>query len=325
MKRNNRLRLFALLAAFVLLFTLAACGEDDVDWVTGETYATGQQSTAATTAATGEGQTTATAPTQRIEGSYPAPVFKPGRYSMINSTTTLTEYQNASGAAYYSEQTMSRYTYGLDIKTASGGGLTCAVTFDAIYITNTVDGETEVLLDTSIRDYLSVSTEPYYNIIGRSFTADIAADGSVAGLSGVEKLIAELPGSADLLDKENLTGVVGSLFYPIPNEFADGTSWTLEQYGLPNKYTLSRLARGQFEISIQGTEQQPFSYDTADGSFTVSYDTVSAMTGTMYMDTANRALQEINSVQHSSGAIFDEKTRTPFSYSVTSHSVVSAR
>lgn len=305
------------------LFSLCVtgCGDDDIDWVTGETYATGGASTSGTT-----GTTTAFSGAA-LDGSYEAPVFRGGRYSMVNSSTTVTEYLTESGAVYYSDSTVSRYTYGLDIS-AKGDGFECVMSFDNIYIAETVSGTTTVLLDTTTRDYLNVSTEPYYDIIGLSFRVTVGADGAVGGISGVDELIAEHPNSAVLLDKENLLGVAQSFFYPIPDTFADGTAWTLDQYGLVNTYRVTSLARDRFGIAITGPEQQPFAYDTADG-LTLNYTNVSALSGTLHMDMNNRALQEITSMQKSSGVItgtLDGNTiEIPFNYNVTSLTTVTAK
>ncbi|MBE6760173.1 MAG: hypothetical protein E7554_08845 [Ruminococcaceae bacterium] len=318
MKRILSIFLAALLALTALC--AAGCGDDDVDWVTGETYAT--SGTGKTTAATDAANPT-DGSAAGIEGSYPAPQFRPGKYSMVNTSTTVTEYVTENGAVYYSESAVSQYTYGLDIS-AAGSGLRCVMSFDGILITQTVSGETMVLLDTSTRDYLSASTEPYYDIIGQSFVVSIGADGSVTGIEGVEDIIAEYPGSAMLLDKDNLTGVASSFFYPIPDTFADGTAWTLKQYDLENIYRLTSLARDRFGITITGPEQQPFSYPTEDG-LTLDYSKVSPLSGTLYMNKDNRALQEITSMQKSSGTITGEGVDIIFNYNVTSLTTVTEK
>lgn len=317
MKRS----LSILLAAVLLLSVLCAagCGGDDVDWVTGETYATSGTGSAGKTT----GTTTTTAVHSSIEGSHKAPAFKPGSYSMVNSSTAVTEYVTPSGASYYSESTVSRYSYGLEIS-KKGDGLQCVMSFDNIYIAQTVSGETTVLLDTSTRDYLSADTEPYYDIIGLSFVVKLGSDGSVKGLEGVEKLLEQYPGSAALLDKENLLGVASSYFYSVPDTFADGTAWTLEQYGLENTYRLTSLARDRFGVTITGPEQQPFSYDTEDG-LTVDYSEVSPLSGTLYIHKDNRALQEITSMQKSGGTINGEGVDITFTYDVTSLTTVTEK
>lgn len=312
-----------LLAAAVALLSLCAagCGDNDIDWVTGETYATGGAVTSATSGTT-------TLPSgSALDGSYAAPVFRDGRYSMVNTSTTVTEYLSDAGAVYYSESTVSRYTYGLDIS-RKGDGIECVISFDNIYIAQTVSGATTVLLDTTTRDYLSASSEPYYDIIGLSFRVTVGADGAVSGIEGVDELIAEYPNSAVLLDEENLLGVAQSFFYPMPDTFADGTSWVLDQYGLANTYRVTSLARDRFGITIAGPAQQPFAYDTADG-LTLNYTEVSALTGTLHMDMNNRALQEITSMQKSSGVITGsldgQALEIPFNYNVTSLTTVTAK
>lgn len=310
MKRS----LSVFLAAVFLLTALCAagCGGDDVDWVTGQTYATNGSSTApsgGTTTQSGESHSS-------IEGSHSAPAFKKGRYSMVNASTALTEYVTDAGAVYYSESTLSQYTYGLDIS-PKGDGLKCVMSFDNVLISQTIAGTTTVLLDTSTRDYLSADTEPYYDIIGLSFLVNIGADGAVKSIEGVDELIKEYPGSAMLLDEENLMGVASSYFYTIPGTFADGTAWTLEQYDLVNTYTLTSLARDRFGVTITGPEQQPFSYPTEDG-LTVNYSKVSPLSGTLYIDKDNRALQEITSMQKSSGSITGLEEDIIFNYNVTS-------
>lgn len=311
-----------LISAGLVLLTLCAagCGKDDIDWVTGETYATGGGSTPATSA------TTSALSGSALGGSYDAPTFRDGRYSMVNTSTTVTEYLTDSGAVYYSDSTVSRYTYGLDIA-KKGDGLECVMSFDNIYIAQTVSGTTTVLLDTTTRDYLSASTEPYYDIIDLSFTVTVGADGAVSGISGVDKLIENYPNSAVLLDEENLLGVAQSFFYPMPDTFADGTAWVLDQYGLANTYRVTSLARERFGVTITGPEQQPFAYNTADG-LTLNYTSVSALSGTLHMDMNDRALQEITSMQKSSGVITGtldgEALEIPFNYNVTSLTTVTA-
>ncbi len=317
---NRTLSIF--LAALLVMLSLctSGCGDDKVDWVTGEAYATsGTGRTTASTVSTSPADSV----TGSIEGSHPAPQFKPGRYSMVNTSTTVTEYVTDAGAVYYSESTVSRYTYGLDI-TSAGEGLRCVMSFDGILITQSISGENQILLDTSTRDYLSASTEPYYDIIGQSFIVNIGADGSVTGVEGVEDIIAEYPNSAMLLDKDNLTGVASSFFYPVPDTFTDGTAWTLNQYDLVNTYRLTSLARDRFGITITGPEQKPFSYNTEDG-LTLDYSKVSPLSGTLYMNKDNRALQEITSMQKSSGTITGEGVDIIFNYNVTSLTAVTEK
>ena len=321
MKRSLNIFLAILMA--LLTLCAAGCGDDDVDWVTGETYAT--VGTTSASSPSNDISSVTTAPSGAvIYGSYTAPVFRSGKYSMVNTSTTLTEYLTDAGSVYYSESTVSRYTYGLNI-TAGNSGIDCVMSFDNIYIAQTVSGNTTILLDTSTRDYLSASTEPYYDIIGLSFKVSIGADGAVSGISGVEQLIADYPNSAMLLDESNLLGVAQSYFYPIPDSFADGTAWTMDQYGLVNTYRVTSLARDKFGITITGPEQQPFAYSTADG-LTLNYNNVSALSGTLYMDISNRALQEITSMQKSSGLITGtlegQELAIPFNYNVTSLTTV---
>ena len=304
-----------LLAALLVLLSLCAagCGGDDIDWVTGESYATSGNSSIGTTA---PADTVPTVPSGSIEGSYDAPRFKPGKYTMVNASTSLTEYVNDGGGAYYSESTLSQYTYGLEIS-GSGDTTRCVMSFDNILISETIGGETTVLLDTSTRDYLSADTEPYYDIIGLRFTVIIGGDGAVKGIDGVDKLIAQYPNSAMLLDKENLIGVASSFFYPIPDTFENETAWELVQYDLVNTYRVTSLARDRFGITINGPQQQPFTYNTDDG-LTVTYSKVSPLSGTLYMDMNNRALQEITSMQKSSGSITGSDVDITFNYNVTS-------
>ena len=319
MKRTLSIFLAALLVLTALC--AAGCGDDKVDWVTGEAYATsGTGKTTAPTSPTSPNDGSAAA---EIEGSYATPQFKPGKYSMENTSTTVTEYVTESGAVHYSESTVSKYIYGLDIS-SDGDGLKCVMSFDGILITQNISGENMVLLDTSTRDYLSAATEPYYNIIGQSFVVKIGADGSVTGIEGVEDIVAEYPDSAMLLDKEKLLGVASSYFYAIPDTFESGTVWTLNQYELVNTYRLTSLARDRFGITITGPEQQPFSYNTEDG-LTLNYSKVSPLSGTLYMNMENRALQEITSMQKSSGTITGEGVDLVFYYNVTSLTAVTEK
>ncbi len=316
MKRN--LSLFLAVVSVLLILCAAGCGKEEIDWVTGEAYAT--TGTSSTTRPSVSTEASQSGITGSVGGTYDAPKFLPGKYSMVNASSTLTEYVNEAGTPYYAESTLSQYTYGLDIS-ESGGGFKCVMSFDNILISQTISGTTTVLLDTSIRDYLSADTEPYYDLIGLSFTVNIGADGSVTDVQGVEQLVAQYPNSAMLLDKENLRGVASSFFYPIPGTFTDGTSWVMEQYDLSNVYRVTSLARDRFGISINGPKQQPFSYSTEDG-LTLDYSDVSPLTGTLYMDIFNRALQEITSMQKSSGTITGEGVDILFNYNVTSITTV---
>lgn len=309
-------RIIATISALLALLTLfAGCGEEDVDWITGETIGSGS----AATTTTAPSAVSSAEVSDRLE-SQPSPVFKPGGYKMTNSTTAITSYLTDAGAVYSSYSSISRYVYNIDMS-ANASGFTLRFTFDSIYLADDDGSGENVVLDSASRDYLSVYTEPYYDIIGKTFTVSADARCNVTGISGVDEIIAECPNSANLLDKDNLLGVAQAFIYPIPDAFGEGTAWTLKQYGVSYTYSLSRLSRGKFEIVLGGEAQQPEAYTTDDG-YTVSYTKVEPLSGTLYMSAENRALQEISSLQKSAGTISGSDGATAFCYDVYSFSTV---
>ena len=297
MRRANRLhtRCAAILLACVLLALSAACGDSGEDWITTDSTAT-----------TASGGTTATTVSSEFSGDYTAPVFRTGRYKMVSTSINNSVYKDGVGTTLYSDGTMTRYTYILDI-TVSDAGIVCRYTFSEIYGTSTEDGEESVVIDTTNSSLKDSTTQVFYDLIGRSFSASAGTNGVLSGVTGISDIVADVPDAATLISDDLMYSMASDLFYSMPSVFTTGTSWMLTQHGVTNTYSLSRMSRGSFGVSIIGSELTlPDPVTDADG-YTTTFSSMLPLSGFLWLDQTDRAVQELTSYQRSEGMFANDE------------------
>ena len=295
-KRQND-RLFRLLAVGVALLLIIAgilvfsdCGGDD-EWVAGSGTSDNADGSAAS-----------------LNGAFAAPAFRDGRYRMVSSVVNAEDYNDGAGSTLYGYSSTTRYEYLLDI-TAFADGIKCVYTFDRIVGSSddngTGAGDTE--LDTADKDAYTEELSPFYDLIGRSFTVQTDADCGSVSISGIDELLAAVPGANGLIDEETMLSMARDLFYPLPQTFTDGTSWTVNSYGIDNEYSVKRLERGRFNVQISGGESALPPPTTDANGYVTEYTSCAPLTGTLMLDQSDRAVQELSTFQRYSGSISDSE------------------
>ncbi len=291
-RQNDRLLRLLLLGVAALLiiagiFAFSDCGGKD-DWVIGE-----------------GGDSSDSNQGSLLNGVFAAPSFKSGRYKMISSAINAEDYHDGAGSTLYSYSSSTKYEYLLDL-TADSDGIECRYTFAGIYGSTNDNGTTAVELNTADPEAYNDALAPFYDLIGKSFTVTANADCTDVVISGIDELLAEVPGAANLIDGDTMLSMAKDIFYQMPSTFTDGTEWKVNSYGLNNVYSVKKLDRGYFNISITG-DQPTLPADTTDGNgFVTSYDSSSPLSGTLIVDQNNRAVQELSTYQRYNGSISDD-------------------
>lgn len=287
-RQNDRLLRLLLLGVAALLILAGVlifsdCGGKGDDWVSGSAEGSSQESS--------------------LNGVFSAPAFKSGSYVMESSVIDKEEYTDGNGGTLFTFSSTTKYKYLLDIS-ADENGIICKYTFASIFGSSNTNGEETVELNTD-GEMSSEELKPYYDLIGKSFVVTASADCSRVEIAGVDELTAAVPGAAGLLDKDSLLSMARDIFYKMPSSFTDGTSWVVNSYGVDNTYSVRRFERGRFSIGITGGEPAlPSPTTSAEGYVTV-YDSASPLTGTLFIDRDDRAVQELSTNQRYGGSISD--------------------
>lgn len=299
-KRQNDRLLHILIIGVAALIIIAAvllisdCGKDEEGWLGSSGEMMG------TVSGSDSGKENAA-----LEGVFAAPEFKDGSYTMVSAAVTQEDYTDGTGQVIYTFSSTTRYTYQLDIKRQKSG-IICTYTFKNIYGASGENGETAVQIDTADPDKYSEELSMFYDLLGKSFIITADSRGNITGITGVEELLAACPDSASLIDRELLLNMAADLFYEIPATFDADTEWSRNQFESANTYTLKNLKNGRFGIEIAGAQAAlPDPFTDASG-YTTAYTSVSPLTGSLWIDQYDRALQELSTYQRSSGTFADQ-------------------
>lgn len=305
MKRNNIKAVLSTLCAAVLVamtLTGCSCGGEDTDWVTGDAIGSSSPQSAQTTPSAATSAPTAA--DSGMSGSYAAPQFKSGVYEMVSTVINKEVYTDGTGATVYEASVMTRYTYRLDIAVGSDG-IDCKYTFKSVYGTTDLGSQTVVGVNTQDASLMSDDTKVYYDIIGKSFTSRANAQGELQSVSGIDEIIKQVPAAAAILGNELMQSLAADLFYAMPTSFEQGTSWQLVQYGITNTCTVQRIFGSNFGIDIKGGTITPAAPTTDSEGYTTTYTETQPLSGTIWMDMTDRAVQEMSSQQKTSGTLTD--------------------
>lgn len=287
---RKAVRALCVIAAAALVFAFSGCGEKGNDWIT-------SPESEDVSAANGIGG-------EPFEGQFSAPSFFPGTYIMTNDTVNSQTYTDVNGKLVYSGSMLTRYIYTLDISVDET--ITCRYTFKSIYGSSTADGQSSVEVDTSDQSLRNDGNAVFYDLIGRSFTVTADKNADITGINGVDGILSEVSGADRLIDEELLYNMAEDLFYVMPDTLGYGTSWKRNQYGIENTYTVDRLSRGMLGVSIKGGSAGLPEPVRDDEGYTTTYLSVDNITGSLWLDQTDRAVQEISTAQKSRGTIADD-------------------
>lgn len=296
-KLNGRL-LMALLAGVAVLLIIAGvlllsdCSSDE--WISSGGTANGDY----------DASFIGTDSSDAVSGVYAAPAFCSGTYTMLSTVSTSEDYTDGNGKVIYSYSSTTKYTYQLDI-TVDDNGIVCKYTFVNIYGAVNDNGTLTIDVNTTDPSNYSDSVAAFYDLLGQSFIVTADASGNILSLDGVSEIVAAYPDTESLLDTSTLLSMAGDLFYVMPSTFTDGTTWTVNAYGVKNTYALSKLRGGRFGVDISSEDYElPDPYTDSYG-YTTAYTAFSPLTGTLWIDQNDRAVQELTTCQHSEGTYAD--------------------
>lgn len=317
--------LFVVAVVCLFITVCSSCSESsEEDWV-----GISQEAQSSTSSSSTQTTTTTTTTASTPAKNYSAPEFKSGTYTMEQESISKTEYKNL-GSVYYTAVERCIYYYTLKIS-SDDDGIKCTYRFDRIYIEQSerYSGEEEnkvILLDTDSDDYYSSASKCYYEIIGTSFTVYANSDGGFKSISGVDDIIDKHPSAAELISSESMASMARDLFFALPGSLYEGLGVKPHSEYAENAYVFSKLSRGNYVFNISGAAQEGYSYeDSSSGStVVVEISKVEPASGTLLISEKNRAEQELNMIQKSSGTMSypDEGLTIAFDYSYSSNILI---
>lgn len=314
-KKLNKAAAILLTAAAALC--LASCGDEPQRLDQSQAQPTaGNSVTVSTESASGEASV--------ITGQYPAPGFRSGVYHMV-STNVNEQTASSGGAVYYAQKSTLTYEYDLNLSVSAEGAV-CAYTFTRVSWSDSVNGEVSGVLDTDNPAGRSDASEMYYELVGQTFYITTDRYYNVTGISGVAEIIAAHPAVYQLINEQSLLALGGDLFYPLPETISAGTSWGLVQNGMQNTYTMTKM-RGDMlgaVISGGGIALPEPTYDSSSG-ITLAYTSAEPLSGTLWMSSGDRCVQELSSYQRSAGTLTGPDLAADISVTVASTCKITAK
>lgn len=226
------------------------------------------------------------------------PKFKSGNYVM-ESTTRYEQiyYQGKSIASHVA--TSQTYTYDIKLSVKDNGSIAAVYTFKRIQ--TGYEGSETYTMDTNDKSGRDEDTAVYYDIIGQSFTVNVTS-GFKLSVKGIDKIHKNYPDTVDLIDDENMLEIAKDLFYNIEGPLTAGSSWKLNQSGIVNTYSVTKLNDKNIVVNIAGGAldvPDPFTRE----EITYTYEKCEALSGSLVINRSNRMIQEQSSYQGNSGEI----------------------
>lgn len=290
MVRIKTNRIFALLAALLICLSMSGCRKE-------YTRLDRPNTTNPTTTTT---TTIAALQEQPEEFSVSAPQFHTGSYQMV-STSTVEEAYSSQGSTFLTYHDTTSYSYNLGITRADDGSLTAVYTYTRAAVNVEQNYAGSVSTYSFSTDDISAMTEEnawMYQLIGKSFSVSVDPSMNITGLN-IET------GLAELVDNETLATMALDLFYPLPQTIANGTSWQISD-SVASVYSAKKLQDNMLVVGFTGPEIiLPYIYTDPNGQYTVTYTSYPPMDGSLWISTADRAIQEMSTSSVRSGKYTD--------------------
>lgn len=310
----------ALTALLICFGTLTACQKEMPKRLDGmyssDTSSEGANTDSGAESDTENTESTASKDTDDTAGEekIAVPPFKAGSYVMDSSTSyEQMYYQGKSIVSRVS--TTQTYTYGIKLSVKDSGAMTAVYTFQRIQ--TGYEGSQSYTMDTDDKSGRDEDTAVYYDLIGQSFTVNITPDFALT-VKGVDKIHKNYPDTAELIDDDNMREVASDLFYRIEGPLSVGSAWQLNQSGIVNTYSVTKLNDKNMLVNIAGGKLDvpaPFTRE----EITYTYQACNALKGSLVITRDNRMVQEQSSYQSNTGTI--EYSGTTYSFEETSSSL----
>lgn len=257
-----------------------------------------------------------------FEGSYSAPKFKDGSYTLVSQTAQDTVLDSNGSTLTGLART---YYYSLDVKANSDGSAKIKYTFDRIIISYAQLGADTVTADTEndCPDY-------YKELIGKSFTATIGADGNFASISGVAEILAANSKFSEKLgiSEESLISVVKDTFYSLPATIDGETSFTISHGDGDSTVSVNYRAAlyKDDRIAFSFKEQTNGLPQSLVGAATITnYKSYEPASGTLWISLKDRALVEYSSYSKVSYSMEYEKETIDVTVTSSGSSKITAK
>ena len=250
--------------------------------------------------------------------TFDGPRFQSGSYVMTASS--VNEYKIYEGKSVVSYDKSSQiYTYGIKLTAQKSGAMKAVYTFRRIVLGyETQDGAQTA--DTSDKKGKNEYTAVYYDLIGQSFTVEIAGDGTLS-VKGIDALHEKIPDSATVVTEDNMREMAGDLFYPLDSRLQVGSSWQLTQGGIVNTYRVASRNDKQMFVDIAGgqlTLPEPYTQN----DITYTYTSCDPLSGTLTVERSDRMIQEQSSYQEMKGTLQYGSRKLTFVRSVSSNAQI---
>ena len=233
---------------------------------------------------------------------------------MESSSVNEQYFYSGKSVISYTRMTQT-YHYGIKLTVKSNGSMTAVYTFQRIR-TGYETEEGAIATDTSDKSGRNEDNAVYYDLIGQSFTVNIAKDYKLT-VKGIDAIHKKYPYTADVVTDDNMKEVASDLFYKIDGSLQQGSSWQLEQVGLKNTYTVSSIKEGNVYINIKGKQLEIPKPYSSDG-IKYTYKKREPLSGSLVMALDNRMIQEQSSYQENSGEIASGDKKYTFTESAAS-------
>ncbi len=245
---------------------------------------------------------------------YTTPPFKSGSYTMESSSVNEQFFYSGKSVVSFTRMTQT-YTYAIKLTVKKDGSMTAVYTFKRIR-TGYEDTDGAITADTNDKSGRNEDNAVYYDLIGQSFTVNISKDYKLT-VKGIDAIHKKYPYTSDIVTNDNMKEVAADLFYKMSGSISQGSSWSLDQVGLTNTYTVSSIKDGSVYVNIKGKKLDLPEPYTSDG-MKYTYKKREPLSGSLVIALDNRMIQEQSSYQENSGVIESGDKKYTFTESAAS-------